>query len=188
MEKKTKQTLQAALLSCLLSVTTLAYAETNSTEWSAWKQWPTVGQARLTWFVFDVYESKLLSPTGRFELKEDITPHPLALEISYLRDISSRDLINATEEQWSDMGIEYQKQWKETLAMMFPDIRKGDVLTYVTDGEIGKLVFMATESQSEEIIGHVTDRELNDAFLAIWLSPNSQYPALRKQLIGQKSN
>ncbi|EPE8512989.1 chalcone isomerase family protein, partial [Vibrio alginolyticus] len=34
-------------------------------------------------------------------------------------------------------------------------------------------------------VGIIEDERMNDAFLAIWLSPNTEFPKLRKQLIGQ---
>ncbi|MCF8778257.1 chalcone isomerase family protein [Vibrio sp. IRLE0018] len=186
MMRKASCVIRSKFLSILLGFSSSSYGQTGSADIETWQQWPTVGQARLSWFVFDVYDSRLVTPDGRFEVNEDVTPHPLALEIRYLRDISSRELLSATEEQWHEIGIESQKQWKETLSLLFPDIHKGDRLTYLTDGEMGQLIFQAKDSQAEEIVGHVTDRDLNDAFLAIWLSPRTQFPALRKQLIGQE--
>ncbi|EOB3551775.1 chalcone isomerase family protein [Vibrio vulnificus] len=138
----------------------------------------------MSWFVFDIYDSKLVTPNGEFEVNADVTPHPLALEIRYLRDISREDLLSATEEQWQKMGIAAKKPWRDSLELIFPNIKKGDKLTYITDGEKGRLLINRHDSDKAEVVGNVADQELNDAFLAIWLSPKTQYPSLRAKLIG----
>lgn len=156
----------------------------SGSESTNWKEWPTVGQAQLSWFVFDVYESRLQSPSGGYVVSSDITPHPVALEIRYQRNISSDQLLDATIEQWQALGYDSksQKQWLDALLPIFPSVSSGDRLIYVTDGLSGDFYFNKDDQQSH--IGKIDNEQLNDAFLAIWLSPNTEYPNLRKQLIG----
>ena len=52
---------------------------------SNWQQWQTVGEAQLTWFVFDIYKSRLKAPDGQYMVSNDVSPHPFALEINYQR-------------------------------------------------------------------------------------------------------
>ena len=68
---------------------------------------------------------------------------------------------------------------------MFPDIKKGDELTYLTDGKTGQLLYRQAGIAQIKTVGFVQDERMNDAFLSIWLSPNTEFPKLRKQLIGQ---
>lgn len=152
-----------------------------------WSQWPIVGEATLTWFVFDVYHSKLLTPIGRYEETDDVTPHPLALEIDYLRNISKQQFLDAVDEQWQHLGITQPTRirWLAVLSPLFPDIKKGQKLAYVTDGSQGELFFQTVSDW--QTLGTVSDQSLNDAFIAIWLSPETAYPTLRRQLIGQRS-
>lgn len=153
---------------------------------SNWSRWPSVGQAQLTIFIFDVYQSRLLAPSGKYLLHDDITPHPLALSIDYQRDISQQQLLDATLEQWLEMGYEkgVTLDWIKALDVIFPDIEQGQNLTYVTDGSYGQFYYKPSATSAPELIGTVNDEALNDAFLAIWLSPNTSYPELRSQLIG----
>lgn len=62
----------------------------NADKMSSWEGWKTVGEAQLTWFIFDIYQSRLRAPDGKFIVNGDVSPHPLALEINYQRDISKQ--------------------------------------------------------------------------------------------------
>ncbi len=150
-----------------------------------WKRWPVVGQAQLSWLFFDVYQSELLSPKGKYLVTQDVTPHPVALRIKYQRDISQKQLLDATAEQWQKMGYPRIKNttWIEVLSGIFPSIEDGDELVYVTDGTAGTFYYNRG-TKKMLVVGNINDEELNDAFLAIWLSPKSEYPKLRAQLIG----
>ncbi|WP_045420252.1 chalcone isomerase family protein [Vibrio jasicida] len=152
-----------------------------------WQQWQTVGEAQLTWFVFDVYKSTLKAPDGQYLVSNDVSPHPFALEINYQRDISKQQLLDVTDEQWQKLGFTqaYRQAWISKFDTMFPTIKKGDELTYLTDGKTGRLIYRQAGSKPYQIVGYVKDERLNDAFLSIWLSPKTEFPKLRKQLIGQ---
>ncbi|MYM58225.1 hypothetical protein GTG28_03225 [Vibrio sp. OCN044] len=150
-----------------------------------WSQWSSVGQAQLSMLFFDIYKSQLLSPDGRYIVGDDITPHPLALSITYQRDISQKQLVKATVEQWDKLGYESSttSQWAQRLEAIFPDIEEGNNLTYVTDGYHGRF-FYTRPNDKAELIGKIEEEAFNDAFLAIWLSPQTEYPSLRRNLIG----
>lgn len=150
-----------------------------------WRSWPEVGQAQLSMLFFDIYQSQLLTPDGQYQLSPDLTPHPLALSITYQRDISQKQLLEATREQWQKLGFDplQTKQWIEELTAIFPNITQGTNLTYVTDGQQGHFYYAGPQSSSQ-LIGQIADESLNDAFVAIWLSPQTQYPSLRASLIG----
>ncbi|WP_428773434.1 chalcone isomerase family protein [Vibrio sp.] len=150
-----------------------------------WQQWRPVGSAQLSWWFFDIYQSHLLTPSGQYQAQTDISPHPLALSIHYQRDIDRLELLQATADQWQKLG--YSKadvdRWLAQLESIFPDVRQGQQLAYVTDGRRGQFYF-AEQQKPFQAIGHIGDERLNDAFLAIWLSPKTTYPDLRRQLIG----
>ena len=173
----------SSLLLMLCAQTSYASAAQASLEW---KNWSMVGQAQLSVLFFDVYQSRLLTPNGVYQSSDDLSPHPLALAIDYQRDISSQQLLEATDEQWEKLGYQtpMRKQWLVQLKSIFPDIKKGQQLAYVTDGQTGQFYYQ--HKGQVDAIGTISDETLNDAFLAIWLSPNTQYPKLRKQLIGVK--
>ncbi|EGA70080.1 hypothetical protein VISI1226_18201 [Vibrio sinaloensis DSM 21326] len=184
--KVIQKTILAACASSVF-ISQVALSSNAGTE-QHWGQWPSVGQAQLSVFIFDVYQSNLKTPTGDYLQQDDVTPHPLALSIDYQRDISQRQLIDATEEQWQKLGYgdAERKHWIRQLDQIFPDIEEGQNLTYVTDGQYGQFYYTTASQTAPSMIGTVNDEALNDAFLSIWLSPKTQYPELRSQLIGNE--
>ncbi|KGY12781.1 periplasmic protein [Vibrio tubiashii] len=175
-----------AIITVFLALTGSALASEPSEHGvENWKNWSSVGQAQLSMFFFDIYESQLLSPNGYYLVDQDITPHPLALSITYQRDISQKQLLDATVEQWDKLGYQQSitQAWYSKLQAIFPDIEEGNNLTYVTDGSKGHFYYSNLQSE-QRMIGSIEDEAFNDAFLAIWLSPNTEYPRLRQRLIG----
>jgi hypothetical protein len=85
------QQIFAAVLATSLFFNSFCYASAANDK-LAWSSWPSVGQAQLTVFIFDVYQSQLKTPSGYYYLAKDITPHPLALSIDYHRTISQIQL------------------------------------------------------------------------------------------------
>ncbi len=151
-----------------------------------WNQWDVVGEADLNFLFFDIYTSRLLSPTGQYQVGKDMTPHPVALQIRYERSISSKQLVDETVKQWLQQGVSQQlaNQWRVTLDRLFPRVNKDDQLLFVTDGEIGEFYFAASREQFTSL-GVIEDEAFNDAFLSIWLSPKTEFPKHRLALIGQ---
>ena len=143
-----------------------------------WQAWPSVGDARLTWGPWVIYDSELRSPDGEYQAEGD----NLALVIRYHRNIDSEDLIEATDDQWRHLGISSFKrtQWINRLEQIWPDVRKGDRLIFVLDDEKG--AFFRDNRQ----IGVLQDMEMSQSFLQIWLSPNTAYPEIRNQLLGKR--
>ncbi|MBY5946406.1 chalcone isomerase family protein [Photobacterium rosenbergii] len=143
-----------------------------------WQVWPAVGDARLTWGPWVIYDSELRSPDGKYQGEGD----NLALVIRYHRNIDSEDLIEATNDQWRHLGISSSKriQWTNRLEQIWPDVRKGDRLIFVLDDNQGAFF------QDNRQIGVLQDFEMSQSFLQIWLSPNTAYPEIRSQLIGKR--
>ncbi|WP_070963033.1 chalcone isomerase family protein [Vibrio sonorensis] len=180
-----KEIVKTCCLSALLMVSSAVTAKEALEK--QWENWDEVGEAQLTVFIFDVYQSRLLTPSGEYISQQDITPHPLALNIQYQRDISSQQLLEATEGEWEKLGFNRGdiQRWSRNLAKIFPDIKDGQELTYVTDGNSGRFYYNPAQNQDITMIGEIANESLNDAFLSIWLSPDTSYPELRKQLIGK---
>lgn len=149
-----------------------------------WTSWPAVGSATLRWGPFDVYFSELRTPTGRYKTES----WPQALSINYQRDINSEDLVKATQEQWQALAIgvsdAQQQRWLKQVTTIWPDVQPGSQLTFVGDNTGGHFYYRQHPKQSILPIGERFDSDFRDAFLAIWLSPATQYPDLRHQLIG----
>lgn len=152
----------------------------------AWSTWQVVGRAQLKWLFFDVYQSQLLTPNGRYSVSDGVSTSPLALYIRYQRSIDKQELLDATKEQWQTMGIfnAQSPDWLVRLGEIFPSVNDGDRLVYQSEKQNGRFYF-SQQNKPFKPIGAIDDAALNEAFLAIWLSPKSAYPNLRRQLIGQ---
>ncbi|CAM2885521.1 hypothetical protein [Vibrio rarus] len=167
------------------STSSMAQPNTIGQQTQQWAQWPTVGKADLNVLFFDIYTSELRAPQGRYQVGVDITPHPLALSITYERDISKQHLLKETKKQWQHLGYgqDQWQPWARRLGGIYPDVANGEQLVYISDGQGGAFIYIRNDGVTE-MRGHIDDEALNDAFLAIWLSPNTEYPKQRKQLIG----
>lgn len=144
-----------------------------------------VGRATLSWLWLDIYSSQLRTPDGTYQQATDVSPHPLALEIRYLRDIDREDLVDATRDQWQKIGYTSEQidAWIPVVETLLPNVLSGEKLVYVSDGRHGQMIHYSLQDQGI-VLGAVNDERLNEAFLSIWLSPKTQYPDLRNQLIG----
>ncbi|MGF1731474.1 chalcone isomerase family protein [Photobacterium kasasachensis] len=156
---------------------TFLLAVMTATAKTPWQSWPTVGDARLKWGPWVIYDSELRTPTGIYRNDTE----DLALVIKYQRNVDKEDLLEATDKQWKHLGISAQKRqaWLSRLAEIWPDVQKGDRLIFVIEQAGG--VFYQDNRQ----IGVLTDQEMSMSFLHIWLSPRTSYPDIRRQLIGQ---
>lgn len=165
---------RVSLALLLLSIPVFTHATTSTTPWQLW---PTVGDARLTWGPWVIYDSELRTPSGRYQ--SDATE--LALVIKYRRNIDREALIKATGEQWAHLGIpeSKRKQWLARLAAIWPDVQKGDRLIFVIKNNVG------TFYQDNRQIGILNDKEMSKEFVGIWLSPYTAYPQIRRQLLGK---
>ncbi|TMP46158.1 MULTISPECIES: chalcone isomerase family protein [unclassified Pseudoalteromonas] len=138
----------------------------------------TVGQAKMEYLFWDVYNAKLETPSGSYQFGQ----HPSKLTLTYLRDFDAKDIVKATNEQWqhlklNDMVGAYDKQ----LLALWPDIKKNDSLSFLTNEQgVGTFYF------NDKELGQIDDNKFADNFLAIWLSADTSEPSLRKQLIGGK--
>ncbi|WP_233353380.1 hypothetical protein [Photobacterium chitinilyticum] len=158
----------------LISILLLAV---NVNAATPWQSWPAVGDARLTWGPWVIYDSELRTPSGDYRPDSE----DLALVIKYQRNIDKEDLLEATDEQWKHLGIPKVKrqQWLNRLAGIWPDVQKGDRLIFVVNRDGG--IFYWGNQQ----IGVLPDKEMSMSFLYIWLSPDTSYPDIRRQLIGK---
>jgi len=143
---------------------------------SYWQSWQTVGRAELSWGFWDIYDSELRTPDGTYSFDKQ----ELALVIRYRRDIDEEDLLEATDKQWIHLGIPQlmRKQWLRELSIIWPDVKKGDRLIFVLNAQ------GAAFYQGNRLLGKVESEEMAEAFLGIWLSPQTAYPEMRRRLIG----
>lgn len=137
-----------------------------------------IGSATFSVLFWDIYQSTLLSTSGKYPLKNQ--QEQLLFEIKYLKDISSEELVKHTEQQWKHIGIpvnSYQ-DYIPKLKRLWPDIMKGDTLSLVIKDQHSAFYF------NKQYIGSITDATFGQHFIDIWLANNTSQPKLRKQLLG----
>ncbi len=136
-----------------------------------------VGQARLTYMIWPMYDSRLYSPDGTYQEGQ----LPLRLEIQYLREVYSKDLIKHTQSEWQRQGLSHEnaQRWLDALSQLLPDVRKNDVLGLSVD-KTGSSSFTVNGRP----LGRIDDPEFGRSFLDIWLSPSTSRPDLRQALLG----
>lgn len=143
------------------------------------KNLQTVGQGKYSYWFWDLYQARLATPNGQFMSYQQSTP--LLLELSYLRNISKKEFVDATLEQWRIQSGKVQKQhklWAGELTGLWRDVKKGDTLSaeLLSDGLI-RFYF------NQEWLGDTKDPAMGPAFFDIWLSEKTTAPALRRQLL-----
>ncbi|MCC2606997.1 chalcone isomerase family protein [Planctobacterium marinum] len=144
-----------------------------------WPSMQLVGEGKLSVLFWDIYEARLYSANGIYQSDQ----FPVALKLTYLRDFSKQQLIEETVKQWQKLGF-YDEQkvlaWTAELQQLWPDVKRQQSLTlYIDEAQISYFYF------NDEQLGTLSDQQFARAFLAIWLSPNTSAPDVRKQLIGQ---
>lgn len=137
-----------------------------------------VGEGEMNYLFWTLYRAELFASDIPFDATE---MKPKALRIEYYKEIDKQALIDATGEQWQQLGYEGVeiKQWLVPLTKIWPDVAPGDVLILlVTQTGVSHFYF------DDQLIGVIDDPRFGDAFLSIWLSENTSEPRLRKQLLG----
>lgn len=141
--------------------------------------WPLVGKARLKVLIWEVYDSALYTPSGRWQ-----GGAPYQLSLHYLRDIPAAKLVEQTEKAWQKQGRNHPGlgEWLALLVEIWPDITEGDNLVFGLTAS-GESAFWFNGSP----IGSIDDRDFGALFGGIWLDPDTPRPELRAQLIGPAS-
>jgi hypothetical protein len=143
-----------------------------------------VGGGELRWLGMEVYEARLLSAGGRFEGLEAAIP--IALEITYRRNIPRDRLVRTTEREWNrlarQLGLPERARvngWLNEVASIWPDVAPGDRIIAMVE-PTGPTRFYGNDG----LLGVIPDPEFGPAFLGIWLHPETRAADLRAELIG----
>ena len=136
-----------------------------------------VGEGRLHYLFWDIYDAELFAPQGKLQ-----DGKPLALHLSYLRNITGKKIADRSLDEMRDQGIYDEAtlaSWHAQMLDIFPDVEKGKTLTGVYTAK-GETVFYANGLE----IGRISDPQFSAAFFDIWLNENTSSPDLRRKLLG----
>jgi len=137
----------------------------------------TLGSGEMRWFGLSIYEASLWSTNGRFNDSE-----PFALSLRYARDIPGKRLVSTSIDELKRLGTRDEatlERWRQLLASVFPDVKRGETIVGVSLPERGALFF-----HQGRLSGEIADPEFARAFFAIWLDARTRAPDLRAQLLG----
>lgn len=134
-----------------------------------------IGQGEMNWLFWKLYDVALLSENGRYQQQQ----YPLALVIRYARKIEAVRLIETTRDQWQRLSMSWQPEWLQQLQAIWPTVNPGDELVLRVEPSLSSRFYF-----NGKFIGAIQDPDFAQAFLSIWLSPDTIEPNLRLKLIG----
>lgn len=132
------------------------------------------GSGEFRRFGFLVYEATL------WVAGEDPLLPPLALRLTYRRNISGRSITDASVAEMRNLGgVDSARlmQWGEQMGRLFPDVRPGDEILGLHLPEGARFYL------NERLLGAIEDPAFARAFFGIWLDPRSSAPELRSALL-----
>ena len=132
------------------------------------------GSGEFRRFGFLVYEATLWAGS------DDPLRPPLALKLTYKRNISGRDIADASVKEIRNLGVADEarlKGWGEQMVRIFPDVRSGDHIVGL------HLPDEARFFHNDRSIGTIDDPAFARAFFAIWLDAGTSAPDLRAALL-----
>jgi hypothetical protein len=155
----------------LLGLAALPFAAFASTD-------PTAGLAR--WgsgefrrFGFLVYEATLWAG-------DDPQRPPLALKLTYRRNIAGQAIADASVKEIRQLGLADDgtlQRWGQQMSALFPNVKPGDQITGHYRAEGAQFHF------NGQLLGGIDDPAFARAFFAIWLDPKTSAPDLRAALL-----
>ena len=139
----------------------------------------TVGEGSYRYLFWQLYDARLATSDGAFTNYRQNAP--VLLELTYKRDITKQQFIDATVDEWQKLGHSseaQQQQWATQLQALWQDVKAGDRLAalLLDDGRV-QFYFNGTET------GVLDDTAFGAAFFDIWLHPDTSAPKLRRQLL-----
>lgn len=139
------------------------------------------GQAKLTFWGFEVYQASLWVAPGFTAVA--YADHRFALELAYLRDFSGADIAKrslAEMARQAPLSTDQATRWGDQMRALFPDVKAGERLTGIHLSGVGaRFVF------NGQPLGDIPDAEFARRFFGIWLAPQTSEPKLRLALLRQ---
>ncbi len=139
-----------------------------------------IGDGIYSWFGFQIYQAKLWTEGGSIDPKQPVRA-PLALSLTYSRDIAGKKIASASADEITGLkssSPEKVEQWLTAMRSIFPDVVEGDTITGVVTSQLATRSYL-----NERFIGEIVEPEFSRAFFAIWLDEKTSAPDLRKQLL-----
>jgi hypothetical protein len=140
-----------------------------------------VGRGELTWFGLSIYHASLWTATGEYQSVKDSLP--IALTITYNKNIKSDALAKRTVKEWKSLGLfddQWRKYWGQRLRQIWPNVAPGDSITTLVTANRKTRFY-----HNDKLLSDLADPTFGTALLSIWLDDETSEPDLREKLIGQ---
>ena len=137
-----------------------------------------VGEGRLTYAFWDVYDATLYAPNGQWD-----AARAFALSLHYLRPLDGSDIADRSVQEMRTQGFDDEVKlaaWNAQLKRIFPNVERGTVLSAIYTPKEGTSFF-----RDRELIGEIKGDEFAHHFFAIWLGEKTSEPSLRRRLLGR---
>lgn len=131
------------------------------------------GSGEFRRFGFLVYEATLWAG-------DDPQRPPLALKLTYRRNIAGQAIADASVKEIRQLGLADEatlQRWGQQMSALFPNVKPGDHITGHYRAEGAQFHF------NDRLRGHIDDPAFAHAFFAIWLDPKTSAPDLRAALL-----
>ncbi|KAE9528929.1 chalcone isomerase family protein [Testudinibacter aquarius] len=146
---------------------------------SVFANWLPVGTVDYTWGPFHIYTITLYSENGQYQPNQ----RPLMLTLNYAKPVEGKNFAITLKKELSNIApqipAETQDLWAKKLEQTLPDFQPKDLLNYIALDDTG--YFVLNDTVLEPKFGS----EFNQAFLDIWLSPQSSFKRLQSKLLGE---
>jgi hypothetical protein len=138
-----------------------------------------VGQHRLTYWGFEVYDASLWAnaPFAAPDWHKQV----LGLELRYLRDFKGTDLAQRSIDEIQGQRPLSPTQlqiWSATLQTLMPNVRAGESITAIYSPDQGMQLL-----HQDRLMGELRDAEFARRFLGIWLATETSQRKLRQNLL-----
>ncbi|NCT41073.1 MAG: hypothetical protein GW778_05380 [Alphaproteobacteria bacterium] len=135
-----------------------------------------IGEGRLTYLLWDVYDAALYAPNGMWRDDE-----PFALKLSYLMDIEGKKIADRSVVEMRHQQTANEVQlaaWHAQMCKIFPKVQEGETITGVYTKNKETVFY-----KGDQEIGRIKDPKFSKAFFGIWLSKDTNAPDLRRKLL-----
>lgn len=137
------------------------------------------GAARMRFFGFDIYDSRLWVGSGFRASQYDKSP--LALELTYLRTLKGRQIAERSLQEMQRCmrpSAEQEQRWLAAMTDAFPDVGPGDRITGMHQPGTGARFWVNGQPRAT-----IRDADFSRCFFGIWLAESTSEPKLRTQLL-----
>jgi len=136
-----------------------------------------VGEARLEYLFWDVYDAELYAPDGVWRKNQ-----PFALTLRYLLELDGEAIASRSVSEMREQGFDDEAtldRWYELMRTTFPDVDENTRITGFMDRNRHTRFF-----QNGDLIGEINDPLFSEWFFNIWLGEKTSEPELRARLLG----